>query len=98
MLGPAISISKRLERNKGYDRGYSRVLRELSIAQSHSLDRNYMQSLISKDRVGNYKSIERQRLHQIRANVAAKKIGFLDWKSPIATPEPSLSGDKPKKF
>ena len=78
MLGPDISLSAELKDRKGYQRGFSRVCRNMSYYQSHSLKADYMKALVNDDLIENYKNQETQKLHTIRTMIAQKVCGFLD--------------------
>lgn len=78
MLGPEISLSDNIRLKKGYNRGYSRLCRDLSYHQSHSMKGDYIKTLINDDVLENYKKQEHTKLNTIRTMIAQKVCGFLE--------------------
>jgi hypothetical protein len=79
MLGPYVSLEKSLKKSKGYDRGYSKICRDISYTHAHSLNKgNWIEDIIKKEHFSNYQQQETNHMNQIRWNVTRKVIGLMD--------------------
>lgn len=78
MLGPRIVLEEDLSHRKGYFRGFSKLCRNISYIQSHSLNEQYFDSLIVPEKQNQYEDQEEEILNKVRWNVARKVLGFLD--------------------